>query len=260
MNLRKVWNKIRDGGPHKRLRFVVDYQIAVGTPRRAPSYVTDLDKEEISRRYVLGRTPSGEGRMRFLDVGGRDGKLSYLLGNVAPLKFDTDAYERNIARFQSLYDYYGVDLHPAGYNVLAGDICDTQFLDQHANVAGSFDIVYSNNVFEHFRKPWIAAEVILRLLKPGGICITIVPFAQRYHEDPGDYFRYTPTGMVSLFEQGDIAVLEAGFDIRARRYDWQGSGEANDVVPTDGFGAWRETWYTLVVIQKQAGGRTQKTT
>jgi hypothetical protein len=57
----------------------------------------------------------------------------------------------------------------------------------------------------------------------------------------------------------DITVLEAGFDIRARRYDWQGSGDANDVVPTDGFDAWRETWYTLVIIQKPTSGRTQKT-
>jgi SAM-dependent methyltransferase len=189
--------------------------------------------------------------MRFLDVGGRDGRLSYLLGNTGPLAFDTILYEENRRRFQALYDYFGVDLYPAGAAVLAGDLCDSGFMTAHASFAGAFDVAYSNNVFEHLRKPWVAAENILRLLKPGGICITVVPFAQRYHEDPGDYFRYTPAGVLALFEQaGVVQVLESGFDIRARRYDWQGGGDANDTVPTDHFGAWRETWYTLVILQK----------
>jgi SAM-dependent methyltransferase len=223
----------------------------VGDFARTCGYETGLDKEELSRRAVLDRKPASSAKMRFLDVGGRDGKLSYLLGNTGPLQFDAIAYAANRRKFDALYDYFGVDLRPAGDNVLVGDLCEPGFIAAHAEFAGAFDVIYSNNVFEHLRKPWIAAQNILGLLKKEGICVTVVPFAQRYHEDPGDYFRYTPAGIISLFEDlGPIQVLQSGFDIRARRYDWQGGGDANDTVPVDRFGAWRETWYTLVVLKK----------
>jgi SAM-dependent methyltransferase len=247
----KIRARLKGVGPLRRLRLIVDRSLTVGDFSRRCAYQTGLDKERLSRHAILGRKSGNGAKMRFLDVGGRDGKLSYLLGNIGPLDFDAETYAGNRQKFDSLYDYFGVDLRPAGENVLVGDLCDPGFIAAHAEFAGAFDVIYSNNVFEHLRKPWIAAQTILALLKKEGICITVVPFAQRYHEDPGDYFRYTPAGVISLFEDlGPVQVLEAGFDIRARRYDWQGGGEANDTVPVDRFGAWRETWYTLVILKK----------
>jgi len=247
----KIWARLKGGGPARRMRLIADRSLTVGDFARRCGYETGLDKEYLSRRAILERRPAGGTKMRFLDVGGRDGKLSYLLGNTAPLRFDPVVYAANRRTFDTLYDYFGVDLRPAGDNVLVGDLCDPGFVAAHAEFAGAFDVIYSNNVFEHLRKPWIAAQNILGLLKKDGICVTIVPFAQRYHEDPGDYFRYTPTGITSLFEDlGPVQLLAAGFDIRARRYDWQGGGDANDTVPVDRFGAWRETWYTLVILKK----------
>jgi SAM-dependent methyltransferase len=247
-----------DSAPHWRPRLIVDSAIAVGRPGPArATYRNDLDKEEVSRRYILEELParSSGARLRFLDVGGRDGELTYLLGGTAPLAFDAEVRRRNKQKFDSLYDYFCVDLIPAGPNVLHGDICDRAFLDAYHGFLGSFDIVYSNNVFEHLARPWVAAEVLLALLRPGGLCVTIVPFSQRYHESPGDYFRYTHTGISKLFETaGPVRVLEAGYDIRARRYDWQGSGEANDVVPVDRYGAWRETWFAVSVVEKLSAG------
>lgn len=82
-------------------------------------------------------------------------------------------------------------------------------------------------------------------VKAGCLIITIVPFAQRYHEDPQDYFRYTHKGVISLFEEyGTYSVLESGYDIAGRRNNWQGGGDHNDIVPIDNFGAWRETWFS----------------
>ncbi len=240
--------------PRWRLRFVLDAGIAVGaTGRPSVGYPIQLDKEEISRDYVLEKLPSRAAgrRLRFLDVGGRDGALSYLLGNIGPLESDRAFYLANKAKFDAAYDYFGVDLHPAGPNVLHGNLCDPAFRETYKEFAGQFDIIYSNNVFEHLDRPWVAADSLLSLLRPGGICITIVPFAQRYHESPGDHYRYTHTGITKLFEAaGPVRVLEAGYDIRARRYDWQGQGDANDIVPVDHFGAWRETWITVSVIEK----------
>lgn len=212
-------------------------------------YQTDLCKEHIAREYVIGRAGTGQ---TFLDMGGKDGVLTYLLGIRDNLDFNQEFYEKNKAQFDAKYSYFGIDLRPAGENVLAGDICSQAFLDDHAGYLEFFDVIYSNNVLEHLRRPWIAAENLSKMLKPGGVLITIVPFSQRYHEDPEDFFRYTHAGVVSLFEaHANFQVLVNGYDIRGRRTDWQGSGKANDIVPTDNFGAWRETWFTVSVLRKQ---------
>lgn len=240
----------------RKWRLLLERALAVGAARGTTAYRTDFDKDALSRDYVLHRVPASHAgqRLRFLDVGGRDGELTYLLGARSPLEFDPSLRAANKALFDSHYDYFGIDLIPAGPNILHGDICDPAFLETYRAFRGSFDVVYSNNVFEHLARPWVTAEILLALLKPGGICITIVPFSQRYHESPSDYYRYTHTGIPKLFElAGSVRVLEAGYDIRARRYDWQGSGEANDFVPVDRYGAWRETWFTVSVIEKLAG-------
>lgn len=236
----------------KSFRLVFDSAIRIGASSGAVKYPVDINKEELSRKYIFDVVPArAAGRLRFLDVGGRDGELTYLLGGVSPLSFDPAVQAANKKKFDAIYDYFGVDLHPAGPNILHGDVCDVGFLESYRDFQNSFDVVYSNNVFEHFARPWVAAEVLLALLKPGGICITVVPFAQRYHESPGDYFRYTHQGVPKLFEAaGPVEVLEAGYDIRARRYDWQGLGKANDLVPTDRYGAWRETWFAVSVLKK----------
>ncbi len=45
-------------------------------------------------------------------------------------------------------------------------------------------------------------------------------------------------------------MLESGYDILGRRINWQDSGSANDIVPVDEFGAWRETWFTVSILRK----------
>lgn len=209
----------------------------------------DLIKEEVTRRHVLERP--GED-MAFLDVGARDGQLTYLLGIRRNFDYDESFYKTNLMRFQAKYKYFGMDLAPAvDERVLSGDACDPRYVEKHPEFRESFDVIYSNNVFEHFERPWVAAGNLAQLLKPGGLAITVVPFAQRYHESPGDYFRYTHKGIESLFSSaGEYEVLEGGYDIQGGRINWQGAGEANDIVPVDQFGAWRETWFTVSVLLK----------
>ena len=81
--------------------------------------------------------------------------------------------------------------------------------------------------------------------------ITIAPFSVRYYSVPGDYFRYTHTAIESLFsDYSNYKVLKTGYDIQGRRNNWQGTGEANDIVPVDVFGAWRKTWFTFTALRK----------
>lgn len=235
----------------RRLRIIVDAEKRLGSMGAAATLpLLAGSKEEIARSYIFAE-PGGS--RRFLDVGARDGALTYLLGISGNLEYSEATYRANLDRFRRQHEYYGMDLKSeGGANILIGDICADDYVPRHASFAGFFDVVYSNNVFEHLRRPWIAARNILALLKPGGLGIAIAPFAQRYHQSPEDYFRYTHVGMRSLFEDAaPIDVLACGYDLSGRRNDWQGSGEHNDIVPVDRFGAWRETWFTLLIFRKR---------
>jgi SAM-dependent methyltransferase len=236
-----------------KFRLILDKERQLGNfSAEVTGFRADLNKEEVSRHHVLSRP--GES-MTFLDVGARDGELTYLLGIRGKLEFEQAFYDVNLANFHAKYSYYGMDLAPASASdsrVISGDACDPAYVEKNASFSEFFDVIYSNNVFEHFARPWIAAANLTRLLRPGGIIITVVPFSQRYHESPGDYFRYTHKGVEELFASaGDFDILESGYDIQGRRINWQGSGKAHDIVPVDAFGAWRETWFTVSILRKR---------
>lgn len=55
------------------------------------------------------------------------------------------------------------------------------------------------SVMEHVTKPWIMAENITRVIKPGGILYMSVPWVWRYHPYPDDYYRFSFKGIVQLF-------------------------------------------------------------
>jgi SAM-dependent methyltransferase len=235
----------------RNLRLIVDAEKRLGNFGRPLGRLPLLttSKEETSRSFVFAERGDG---LTFLDVGARDGALTYLLGISHNLEYDEATYRANLETFRAKYSYYGMDLRSAGSpNVLIGDICDPSYIAEHQRFVGFFDVIYSNNVFEHLRRPWQAAANIMQLLKPKGLGIVVVPFAQRYHQDPEDYFRYTHAGIRSLFEDcSPIEVLACGYDLVGRRNNWQGSGEVNDIVPEDKFGAWRETWFATLVFRK----------
>lgn len=74
--------------------------------------------------------------------------------------------------------------------------------------SGSVDAVICNAVFEHITQPWIAAQEIHRILRPGGVALFYVPFLYPYHaENTGyegnvggyDFYRYTIDGIRFLF-------------------------------------------------------------
>jgi SAM-dependent methyltransferase len=113
----------------------------------------------------------------------------------------------------------------------------------------SVDLLYSNDAFEHISKPWLAAQNIENVLKPGGIAFIATLFSWRYHPVPGDYYRYTHEGLVELFD--GLECLEANFNSFHRREDNRGHwGSKRDHVPVDMLGGWRENWKVYYLGRK----------
>ncbi|WP_075217861.1 methyltransferase domain-containing protein [Mongoliimonas terrestris] len=102
---------------------------------------------------------------------------------------------------------------------------------------GSYDAVFSVDTVEYVKSPWRVAEEIQRILKPGGLTFHTTVFTTRYQPRPEDFFRFTPDGLKSLFE--DMECLTAEFDATERRRDdrRRPSRDAGDI-----FGGSREGW------------------
>jgi SAM-dependent methyltransferase len=73
---------------------------------------------------------------------------------------------------------------------------------------GTFDTVLSTDVLEHTPDPAALVAEMARVLAPGGILILTAPFAFRLHEEPHDYFRYTPHGLAALLNRASMRVVE----------------------------------------------------
>jgi SAM-dependent methyltransferase len=74
--------------------------------------------------------------------------------------------------------------------------------------AGSFDTVINTEVLEHTPEPAGLIAEMARVLRPTGVLILTTPFAFRLHEEPYDYFRFTPHGLAFLLERAGLQIVE----------------------------------------------------
>lgn len=172
-----------------------------------------------------------KGELKFLDVGGRYGEYRHLAKGFKYNILDID---------KSIKD---------NKDVIIGDICNCPNIKDN-----SYDIVFSNNVFEHIKEPWAAAEESVRITKKGGLIITITPFSWRYHPVPVDTFRYSHYGLSYLYERtGKMKTTISGYDITNRRKDARGgyNKKGLDKPPIDHLGGWRENWETIYIGYKK---------
>lgn len=72
--------------------------------------------------------------------------------------------------------------------------------------SGTFDTVLSVQVLEHTPHPQMVMNEMGRVVKKGGTVIVSVPFSLRLHEEPNDFFRYTPHGLTAMFDQAGLDV------------------------------------------------------
>jgi SAM-dependent methyltransferase len=72
----------------------------------------------------------------------------------------------------------------------------------------SFDTVLNVQVLEHTPHPAALIAEMSRVLKDDGVLILSAPFQFRLHEQPHDYFRYSPHGLRSLCSDAGLEISE----------------------------------------------------
>ena len=100
--------------------------------------------------------------------------------------------------------YIGIDLNPDRYGSAEIDVVSDSTALPIATE--SVDTVLSNQVLEHLREPGIAVDEMARILKPGGVAIITAPHIWGVHEEPHDYYRFTPFGLRYLAERAGLRV------------------------------------------------------
>ncbi len=74
---------------------------------------------------------------------------------------------------------------------------------------GSYDAVFCSGVLEHVDDCHAAVAEIHRILRPGGVLLVGVPFAQRLHRAPQDFWRFTRHGVTYLLRAFTVEAIEA---------------------------------------------------
>lgn len=160
------------------------------------------------------------------------------------------AWVRYFENAEKNYDYEYVEIFPKADDpaVILSDAINLENIEDE-----TYDAVISVSVFEHINKPWLAADEIKRVLKPGGMTMHFVPFSFPFHGSPFDFWRYTPTAFDQLFEGFETIISE--FYLPERRVNTLGTAhktleEEAPVFVHDSFGGWRDTSYTMYCGKK----------
>ena len=106
----------------------------------------------------------------------------------------------NTVNYRTVYpdaEYVGVDLE------LGEGVDKIVDLEQGIGDLKSeyFEFGICCSALEHTPRPWVVAENICRLLRPGGSLFVSVPWVWRFHPHPDDFFRFSFRGVQSLFPE-----------------------------------------------------------
>ena len=195
-------------------------------------YLKICQWEAVTIKYVDEYVSSHKDHrpLSFMDAGGRHGENRY--------------YARDFEK----YNILEIDKNAKGPNLVYGDICKCPKIKDN-----TYDIVFSGDVFEHIKEPWLAAEECVRITKPGGLNIHVTLFSWRWHPCPVDTYRYTHEGLSYLFERTKkISSLFAGYDLNQRRNNNRGGKMKDrvDAVPLDDMEGFRDNWRVVFVGRK----------
>jgi hypothetical protein len=164
---------------------VVKGPITPGRPFAPPEPINRGNPYSPALEALLAQLPAGS---PVLEIGGGDRRRA----TAGHINFEYLPFE--------LADMYGDALH-------------LPFRD------GAFELVCSQAVFEHVRRPFDAASELVRVTRPGGLIFTEVAFLQPVHAVPHHYFNMTTAGVRELFPGCEV-VDEGWFGPPSVTVEW----------------------------------------
>jgi len=102
-----------------------------------------------------------------------------------------------------------------------------------------FGTAFCLSVLEHCGQPFVMAENLTRLVRPGGRVVVSVPFAWRFHAYPSDYWRFTHEGVKRLFPRL-VFDPKKSTAATSRRNDFRPIDEQVGKIPFASKPHWRE--------------------
>jgi SAM-dependent methyltransferase len=131
---------------------------------------------------------------------------------------DVKVLELGTLRWESDRPTHHAEWLPANAEHVMSDVAAGQDVDVVADAhdlepfkTAWFDAVIAVSVWEHLSRPWIAAEALSRVLKPGGIAYIATHQTFPIHGYPSDFFRFSDKAMEVLFGPPHFAECQAGY-------------------------------------------------
>lgn len=115
--------------------------------------------------------------------------------------------------FPPPFEFVGLDI-AAGHNV---DLVPPEPYRWAELDSESFDVVLSNQTFEHVPYFWVSAAEIARVLRPGGLACVVAPSSGFPHRFPLDCWRFYPDSWVAICAYVGLELVESFREKPARR-------------------------------------------
>lgn len=129
---------------------------------------------------------------------------NYARGRLIDIGCGEKPYRTQFAAF--IDEHVGVD-HPDSPHAL-NHVDVLAVADSIPLPDAEFDTALLSEVLEHLEDPLASLREAHRLLRPGGHLILTTPFIWVLHEEPRDFYRYSPFGLRWLLEQAGFEVVQ----------------------------------------------------
>ncbi len=152
---------------------------------------------------------------KILEIGSGIGNISYF--------FDRDEMDIDFSDIREQYRSY-LKKSFEKRAVLDMDIVADGFIDLHGDKLGTYDAVFALNVVEHIKDDKLAIENMIKLLKPGGKIIILVPAYQWLYNGFDvalEHFkRYTKSRLLGIFPTRGVKLIRSWYFNFAGIFGW----------------------------------------
>ncbi|MEY4542830.1 MAG: hypothetical protein RL411_907 [Bacteroidota bacterium] len=152
---------------------------------------------------------------KILEIGSGIGNISYF--------FDRDGMDIDLSDIREQYRSY-LKKSFEKRAVLDMDIVADGFIEMHGDKLGTYDAVFALNVVEHIKDDKLAIENMIKLLKPGGKIIILVPAYQWLYNGFDvalEHFkRYTKSRLLGIFPTTGAKLIRSWYFNFAGIFGW----------------------------------------